>query len=629
MKSFRIPGLAGRLAVAFSTAALLAAASGNALAQTGPGVNRLIVQFQDAPSAVAASARSAMARAVIKAGASRAGVSLDVLRQTGTGAEVVQIGKMVTHEEAYRIIGKLLADPAVKYAEPDLLMQPAFTPNDPRYNEQWHYSHPVGGINVPAAWDETLGSGVVVAVLDTGYRPHADLADNLLPGYDFVSDSFMGNDGDGRDADASDPGDAVAQGGCGFGFPEYDTPSSWHGTHVAGTIAALGNNGIGVTGVAPQAKVLPLRVLGKCGGYTSDIIDAMLWAVGQSVPGVPANPHPAQVVNLSLGSPVPTSCPSSYGDAIAAIRAAGALPVFAAGNEGGNADTYPPGNCAGAFTVAAVDKTGGRAFYSNFGSVVALAAPGGAQVYPGDPNGILSTANQGSDAPGADHYAFYQGTSMAAPHVAGVAALLYAAGVADAAAVESLLLQSVRAFPDTCTGCGAGIVDVGTAIGIFKGDINPAERTNLTLVLKGDSGKFKKIEGEENLGYIQYVATVTNSGPNAVNEVVVQNHYPDEVTLNTISITQGSCDAGGVICELGSMAVGVEATIVINVLTSNKQKMDFMAEVQSELLDADTSDNFVLKRFGGALGLLLPLLLALTRVRLSSRVRLSKREVRC
>ena len=205
-------------------------------------------------------------------------------------------------DEAERLARDIVAsDPNVEYAEPDRIMRRTLTPNDTRYNEQWHYFEAAGGINAPPAWDKSTGAGVVTAVIDTGYRPHADLAGNILPGYDFISDTFVANDGNGRDSDASDPGDWINAGECGPGDPAAFESSSWHGTHVAGTIAALTNNASGVAGIAFNAKVVPARVLGKCGGYTSDIADAIVWTSGGSVSGVPANANPAKVLNISLG----------------------------------------------------------------------------------------------------------------------------------------------------------------------------------------------------------------------------------------------------------------------------------------------------------------------------------------
>ncbi len=198
-----------------------------------------------------------------------------------------------------QVITTLRADPEVEYVEEDILMQPLFTPNDSRYSDQWQYFENTGGLRMTSAWDSATGSNVVVAVLDTGYLAHSDLIANILPGYDFIDDTFISQDGDGRDSDALDPGDWETADQCYSGSPASD--SSWHGTHVAGSIAAETDNGTGVAGVAFDARILPVRVLGRCGGYMSDIADGMIWAAGGTVSGVPANANPAQVLNLSLG----------------------------------------------------------------------------------------------------------------------------------------------------------------------------------------------------------------------------------------------------------------------------------------------------------------------------------------
>lgn len=592
----------GAACISLVTGVSLLSGSVYAASTSSIPVKRLIVKFKDVPATVVPKARAAMASAVLSQSAAKSGVELKTLRETATGAQVVVLGQEQSLDDAYKIVSQLTVDPAIEYAEPDLIMVPMGIPADPRFNEQWHYYETVGGMNLPDAWDVTQGAGAVVAVLDTGIRPHADLVDNLLPGYDFVSDSFMGNDGNGRDSDPSDPGDAMTVGECGGGFPEEDTPSSWHGTHVAGTVAAVANNGIGVSGVAPQAKVVPLRVLGKCGGFTSDITDALLWAAGYSIAGVPDNANPANVINLSLGSPVPSSCTQTYSNALASAKAAGATVVIASGNSNDNADTYPPGNCPAALTVSATNRNGGRAYYSNYGSLVDISAPGGAQFFANDSDGILSTANSGSDAPGSDNYMFYQGTSMAAPHIAGLAALLYAAGATTPDQVEEAMKQSARAFPATCNGCGVGIADADTAVGIVTGTIDPTEQANIGLALKGDNGKFKKFEEDEPLGYIQYKATITNAGPLDATNVVLQNQFPEQVTLASVVLSQGTCDATAENCAIGTVAVGEEVTVTINVTTENDKKMEFTSQISSDYLDTDTSDNFVLKKFGGSLG---------------------------
>jgi len=388
------------------------------------------------------------------------------IRKTLRGKNIMRFSKHLTAEEMQNIMQVLESHPDIESVQIDAMMQPTSTPNDSQYNNQWHYFEPTGGLNLESAWDSATGEGVVVAVLDTGYLPHADLVANILPGIDMISTADVGNDGDGRDGDASDPGDWTTFFECGFGWPGYD--SSWHGTHVAGTVAATTNNSMGVAGVAYNAKIVPVRVLGTCGGYTSDIADGIIWAAGGSVGNIPVNPNPAQVINLSLGGS--GSCDSVTQNAINEARALGATVVVAAGNSNADAANYSPASCAGVISVAATDRSGGRAPYSNYGNVVDVAAPGGAQSFANDPEGVLSTLNSGTTTPASDTYEYYQGTSMAAPHVAGAAALLYQADPAITPdEVETALVDSARAFPGTCAQCGSGIVDATAALDSLDG----------------------------------------------------------------------------------------------------------------------------------------------------------------
>lgn len=444
-----------------------------------------------------------------------AGSELDYVRASAVnGRHIVRAERRLNDKEKADMIKALKNDPNVGEVEEDRLLQIMATPNDTQYNNQWHYYENTGGLRAPAAWDKADGTGVVVAVLDTGYRPHADLNANILPGYDMISDSFIGNDGNGRDSDAKDPGDWVAVGACGGGQPTQAQDSSWHGTHVAGTIAAVTNNSSGVAGVAYKAKVVPVRVLGKCGGYTSDIADGIIWASGGTVSGVPANANPAKVINMSLGGS--GACDSTTQAAINSARSRGTVVVIAAGNDNDNANNYNPGNCAGVVNVASTNRNGGRAYYSNYGTSVDVAAPGGAQNSANDSNGVLSTHNSGTTTPGSDVYSYMQGTSMAAPHVAGVAALvLQKKPTATPDEVESILKTTTRAFPATCTSCGTGIVDAAAAVTKAAGGTGggttpvttttpnisvaknawkyytltvPAGRTNLTISTAGGTG---------------------------------------------------------------------------------------------------------------------------------------------
>ncbi|AOT07051.1 S8 family peptidase [Pseudoalteromonas luteoviolacea] len=391
---------------------------------------------------------------------------------------VMRADKKLSAAETQKFMQDMLASGNVAHIEVDQMLQPFATPNDPSYSSQWHYFEAAGGINAPAAWDKATGSGVVVAVLDTGYRPHADLNPNILQGYDMISNLSVANDGGGRDSDARDPGDAVTANEC--GYTHSARSSSWHGTHVAGTVAAVTNNGEGVAGVAYDSKVVPVRVLGKCGGLTSDIADGIIWASGGSVSGVPANANPADVINMSLGGS--GACSSTTQNAINQARANGTVVVIAAGNDNDNANNYNPGNCSGVVNVASVGRNGGRAYYSNYGSSIDVAAPGGAQSFANDPEGILSTYNSGSNAPVSDSYSYSQGTSMAAPHVAGIAALIkQAKPTATPDEIETILKNTTRSFPATCTNCGTGIVDASAAVDLALGNDNTNPGDNVLV----------------------------------------------------------------------------------------------------------------------------------------------------
>jgi len=452
----------------FCAAAIIGA--GPLLATAAPQASgltdRMIVKYKDATTSMAgvasAPAQGPQRLAIMQRAGQQFGLHTTLLHTTATGAHVVKLDRKMSLEQVRALAAELKSrDASVDYAEPDRIMHKLAAPTDPRYKDQWHYFEAAGGLRLPAAWDLSTGFGVTVAVIDTGFRPHADLTGQILPGYDFITDPFMANDGGGRDSDAQDPGDATPAGACGNGLPETSEPSSWHGTHVAGTIAAKTNNGIGVAGVAYNARILPVRVLGKCGGYTSDIADGIVWASGGTVAGVPANPNKARVINMSLGGDGP--CDATTQAAINGARSRGVVVVVAAGNDTADAINSNPANCSGVITVAATDRTGGRAWYSNFGSVVDVAAPGGDTSVTA--NGILSTLNTGTGAPGSDTYAYEQGTSMAAPHVAGVAALMFARNpglsVDD---LETRLKQTARAFPASCNQCGSGIVDANAAV---------------------------------------------------------------------------------------------------------------------------------------------------------------------
>jgi serine protease len=395
-----------------------------------------------------------------------AGVELAYARPASGELHVLALPAPLPLAEAEAVAARIANDPAVEYAVPDLPIFIARTPNDALFSQQWHYgpASPRWGVNLAEAWDITTGDpNLTIAIIDTGVRPeHPDLAGRSTPGigYDLISSARTAADGGGRDPDPTDPGDWNNSGECSSGGGARN--SSWHGTHVAGTIGAASNNSVGVTGVNWRSQMLHVRVLGKCGGTTSDLIDAIRWSAGIAVPGVPANPTPARVINMSLGSVSGLSCDAATQSAINDAVAQGAVVVVAAGNQGST--VAPPANCTGVIAVAASGPTGQRASYSNFGSEVDLTAPGGS-----GSDSVLSTINTGAQGPGANEYGPKQGTSMATPHVAGVASLLLSVDPSlTPAQVEAILRASVTPFAagSNCTTntCGAGILNAGQAV---------------------------------------------------------------------------------------------------------------------------------------------------------------------
>ncbi|MEW2045538.1 S8 family serine peptidase [Streptomyces sp. NPDC005476] len=469
------------ISVAAASAALLTAAStasaaaqdtapqGPALpaAQTeaapGTPAERLIVGYK--PGAAEAKSNSA-AEADAAAKGQESGEDVDFRRRLGTGAALVDLGDDLTKADVADVVARYRADPQVAYVVPDRLNKPKADPNDTEYTKQWDLFESTAGMNVPGAWTTSTGTGVTVAVIDTGYVAHTDLAANIVGGYDFIADTAVSVDGDGRDSNPADPGDYYAADECGSGIPA--STSSWHGTHVAGTIAAVTNNGKGVAGIAYGAKISPVRVLGKCGGYDSDIIDAITWASGGTVSGVPANSNVAKVINMSLGGD--GACTSATQSAITAAVNRGTTVVVAAGNENDNVANHSPGNCNNVISVAATNRTGARASYSNYGSLVDISAPGG-QTSTGTANGILSTLNSGTKTPSSESYAYYQGTSMATPHIAGLVALVKSANSAlTPAQIEAAIKSNARALPGACSGgCGAGLADAARTVQAVSG----------------------------------------------------------------------------------------------------------------------------------------------------------------
>ena len=457
------PGAGHRMPGKLFCAAVVAAFGVCAIAHAQTA--RLIVMLK--PDVVK-SASTPKAR-IEKLGAAT-GIALSQLREMSLGADVVVV-KGASDADAAAIAARLAAEPDVAFAEVDRrrhAFQYAPPVNDLFALQQPYLRNDPTAISAYAAWDVTHGSSsIVVAVVDSGYRPHAGLAGRFLPGYDMISDPDMAADGDGRDADASDPGDFVTASEATGDCPAHD--STWHGTSVAGIIGANTNDGGWTAGIDWAARILPVRVLGKCGGYDSDIADGIAWAAGLAVPGAPANPTPAHVINLSLGGI--GSCPVIYASVAAAAYAQGVTRaiVAAAGNSTTDVAGATPANCPGFYAIASTTSTGGLALYSNFGAGIDLSAPGGTlnPRLPGANVTVLS--NSGATTPEADSIADEGGTSFAAPMVSATISLMLAiAPNLTADQIHSILVTSAKPFPDgsSCTTdkCGAGIVDAGAAV---------------------------------------------------------------------------------------------------------------------------------------------------------------------
>lgn len=435
--------------------------------ENGAPYNGFIVKFKDGSSerlnttalqAAITSASGQLARSKSVDTSAKANPAkpfgIEHVRRMALGANVLRATRSLSRNEALATIRQLASLPNVDYVEPNLVFQHTLTPNDTLYGDQWGFGS--NGIRADLAWDMATGTGVTVAVLDTGVASHPDLNANIVAGYDFVTDVPKANDGDGRDADASDPGD-----NC----PDPARASSWHGTHVSGTIAAVTGNSTGVAGGAFGAKVMPVRVLGRCNGSLADIADAIVWSSGGVVSGVStlSASAAAKVINMSLGA-APLDCPLSYQEAINGASSRGTTVVAAAGNSNVDAAYHSPSNCPGVISVAAVDALGNKASFSNFGPTVDIAAPGVA---------ILSTLNSGATVPVAPTYVNYNGTSMAAPHVASVVALIQSrrlsAGLPlySPTQVEQVIKGTARPLAGSCLGgCGAGMADAYNAVAV-------------------------------------------------------------------------------------------------------------------------------------------------------------------
>jgi serine protease len=563
-RSLRLNALALATAVVFCGPVLAAGqAPGRALMsgmKASDSYDRFIVQYR---GSTALRANADARQHALDAAARGNGVSMSQMRRTATGADVIRAERKMSMAEAQAFMTRLAADPNVEYVEIDRLNKPLLTPNDPSYGQQWGYNDSDAGIRANEAWDVATGTGVVVAVLDTGITSHADLNANVLPGYDFIADTFVANDGNGRDSNAADPGDWILANECGGTHAAQS--SSWHGTHVAGTVAAVTNNGVGVAGTAFNAKILPVRVLGKCGGYDSDIADAIIWSSGGTVSGVPANANPAEVINLSLGGS--GACGATTQAAINTAVGNGTTLAIAAGNDNVNVSNASPANCSNVIAVASTTNTGQRSSFSNYGNLIDIAAPG---------SNIYSTLNSGTQGPGTANYASYSGTSMATPHVAGVIALVQSIAnpVKTPAQMEALLKAQVRAFPVTPSQTiGPGILDAKKAVDAANGGGNTAPVASFTFSTSGLTATFT--DGSTDPGGSiasrswnfgdGTTSTATNpsktyaaAGTYTVTLTVTDNGGLTNTTTRSVTVSSGG--GGGTVLSNGVAVTGLTAT---------------------------------------------------------------------
>jgi serine protease len=419
-------------------------------------VDRFIIKYKDG-TAESGSTTAVQSRLDRLAGSfpSKAHYS----RRMGRGSNVVTTERKLKGSEAKAFMRAIASDPNVEFVELDTVMTLGSSPNDPLYGKQWALSSnqmpatSTPGIRAEGAWDIATGAGVVIGVVDSGITSHSDLNPNLLPGYEFTSGTYSNRGGDGTQP-ANKPGE-----NCNV---------MWHGTHVAGIMAAVTNNGMGIAGIAPAAKIFSVRTVKNCdGGLMSDMADGITWAVGGPVSDVPVNRNPAKVINISLYAW--GACQRSLQDAIDYATSKGAVVVAIAGNYSTDAAKVQPANCRNVITVGAVNSDSTKWVSSDFGPTVDIAAPG---------NNIWSTYNDGKTAPGAEGYGLLGGTSQAAPMVSGVAALVQSVAPMPLTVAEmrTLIQQTAQPFapkkPDQPI--GPGIIDATAAVKAAKSGKIPA-----------------------------------------------------------------------------------------------------------------------------------------------------------
>ena len=611
--------------------------------QLGPEASRLLVGFRATPSNAVVKTIKARAHAqvikIVQAGTSdadvaslalRTGLAMARSRQITPSMHVLYLQKTIYGAGVHALLKKLRADPSVEFADVDQRRYPHAMPDDPLFvatagaSGQWYLQTPnstvitLGGIatqdlsatDAISAWAITTGStGTVIADVDTGVLfDHPDLlragrGGRLLPGYDFVDQDYnpttgaalgtflIANDGDGWDPDPSDPGDwinSTDQMNTTL-FPAKTCAiqdSSWHGTRVMGVLGALTNNNTGIAGMTWNPYLLPVRALGKCGGYDSDIVAGMHWAAGLPVTDpsgnpIPDNPYPADIINLSLGGT--GACPSAYSGVIPTLTALGVLVVASAGNENGPVDA--PGNCPGVLAVVGLRNVGTKVGYSSFGAEAGVAAPAGNCVTSSGPcyRSIDTTYNTGLTVPGTNGYTNQTnpnlGTSFSAPIVAGIAALMRAVNAnLTPPQLIARIEASATAFPPNTGGlpvcpntdattqecscvvgqCGAGMVNALSAVTAALDPISVIKETSSTMFDAGAS------VAACNLTVASYAWAATGginivSGGNTAQVIVASTGAAGTLTL-TVTDSAGHADHSGTVSFSAAGVPMVNAT---------------------------------------------------------------------
>jgi serine protease len=425
-------------AIAAVSLTLLVVPATPSQADTASGEATIIVTFDKTQSNPEQAAKSAI---------EKAGGEVTDVQQLGPKIAAVTVADAST-SEAKQIENNAKDQSGIKAAETPGKIYPTST-NDTYYSYLWNVNSASGstyGVDAEDAWGTSTGDGAVIGILDTGITSNSDLNSHVIPGYDFI----------GNDTNPTDEGPQSA--------------TDWHGTHVAGIAAAIANNSTGVFGVAPNAAIEPVRVMGASGGTDIELIAGIRWAAGLTGSGASTtNAHPADVLNLSLGGAVTDGCPTGVQTAINEAVAAGTAIVVAAGNgdSAGNGialtNTYPA-NCENVIRVVATTYEGTLASYSNYGTSplpATVAAPGGSGSSGSDATDwILSTWPS-------NVYVGMVGTSMAAPHVAGVIALLRSGdNRLSVSQLTSILTESAPPLSTSCATsvCGAGIANAKNAV---------------------------------------------------------------------------------------------------------------------------------------------------------------------